>query len=127
MFVVTVSQHQAISPYSVCWYLVSAGVALEAQAGDRGFVCHSDPSGGAGVPQVVMVDLPLSGSHHQTGAVQSEVHRGQWTVHPDGPQDTGDTNAHIIHLIHTHKTVFDYYIYILTNILIYTIQCYMSL
>lgn len=67
----------------VCWYLESAGVALEAQAGDRGFMCHSDLGGGAGVPQVVMVDFPLSGSHHQTSTIQSEVYCGQWTVDPD--------------------------------------------
>lgn len=63
-------------------------------------MCHSDPGGGAGVPQVILIDLPLSGSHYQTSTVQSEVYRGQWTVHPDGPQDTADTHAHIMHLIY---------------------------
>lgn len=64
---------------------MSADVALETQAGDGGFVCHSDPGGGAGVPQVILVDLPLSGSHHQTSPILSEVYGGQWTFHPDGP------------------------------------------
>ena len=49
-------------------------------------MCTSDPGGGAGVPQVVLVDLPLSGSDHQTGTVWSEVNRGQRTVHPDRPE-----------------------------------------
>ena len=67
--------------------LLSAAVALETQAGNQGLVCHSDPGGGAGVPQVVLVDLPLSGSHHQTSPIKSEVHGGQRTVQTDGPQD----------------------------------------
>lgn len=54
-------------------------------------MCHSDPSGCAGVPQVVLVNLPLGGSHYETGTIQGEVHRGEWTLHSDGLQNTGDT------------------------------------
>lgn len=63
-------------------------VALETQAVDGGFVRHGDPSGCAGVPQVVLVNLPLSGSHDQTSTIQSKIHRGEWTLHPDGLQNT---------------------------------------
>lgn len=52
---------------------------------------HSDAGGGAGVPQVVLVDFTLSGSNHHTGSIQCEVHRGQRTVYSDGSQDAGDT------------------------------------
>lgn len=69
-------------------YLSSACVALETQAGDRCFVCHSDPGGGARIPQVIQVNLSLGGSDRQAGAVQSEVYRGKRTFHPDGSQDT---------------------------------------
>lgn len=72
-------------------YLVSAAAALEAKAGDRGFVCHGDLGGGAGVPQVVLVDLSLRRSDHQTCAVQSEVHGGQRSVHSDWPQDAAQS------------------------------------
>lgn len=74
-------------------YLVSARVALETQAGHWGFMCHGDLGGGARVPQVILVDLPLSWSYHQAGTVQGEVHRGQQTVHSDGSQDTSVTHA----------------------------------
>lgn len=40
-------------------HLVSAHVALETQAGHGGFMCYGDPGGGARVPQVILVDLPL--------------------------------------------------------------------
>lgn len=69
-------------------YLRSAGVTLETQAGDGCFVCHGDPGGGARVPQVILVNLSLGRSDHQAGAVQSEVHRGKRTFHPDGSQDS---------------------------------------
>lgn len=52
-------------------------------------MCHGDPGGGAGVPQVVLVDLPMSGPEHQTSTVQSEVHCGQRAVHTDRLQAGG--------------------------------------
>lgn len=81
-----------------------SAAALEAQAGDGGFMCHGDPGGGAGVPQVVVVDLPLSGPDYQTSTVRSEVYRGQRTVHPDRPQDTGDTQYIADNVQKTSKT-----------------------
>lgn len=50
-------------------YLGSACVTLETQAGDGCFMCHSDPGGGAGIPQVILVNLSLGSSDHQAGAV----------------------------------------------------------
>lgn len=60
-------------------------------------MCHSDPGGCAGVPQVILVNLPLSGPHYQTSTVESEVHRGEWTLHADGLQDAGDPKTHELH------------------------------
>lgn len=57
---------------------------------------HCDPGGGAGVSQVVLVDLPVSGPDHQPSTVQSEVHSCQRTVHADGPQDAGDADEHAV-------------------------------
>ena len=72
-------------------YLESAAAALEAEAGDGGFVRGGDSGGGAGVPQVVVEDLPLRGAHHQPRAVRREVYRREGAVHPDGPQHAAGT------------------------------------
>lgn len=82
-----------INTWGQVMYFVSAHVALETQAGHWGFMCHGDPGGGARVPQVILVDLPLSWSYHQAGTIEGEVHRGQQTVHPDGSQDTSVTHG----------------------------------
>lgn len=79
--------NQITSPL-VGGYLASVGAALKAQAGHGGFVSHGDPHGGAGVPQVVLIDLPLCGAHHQTGTVRSELHWCQRTLCADVAQDS---------------------------------------
>lgn len=75
-----------------CPHLAPAAVALVTQAADGGPVCGRGPAGAAGVPQVVLVDLPLGGAHHQPRAVRREVHRGQRGVGPDGPEDAAETH-----------------------------------
>lgn len=54
---------------------------------------HGDLGWCAGVPQVVLVDLPPSGADHQANAVQREVHRGERTLHTDRRQDSADRDV----------------------------------
>lgn len=54
---------------------------------------HGDLGWGAGVPQVVLVDLPPSGADCQADTVQREVHRGERTLHTDRRQDSADTQT----------------------------------
>ena len=56
---------------------------------------------GAGVPQVVVVDLPLGGAHHHPRPVRGEVHRRQRSVRTDHTQDAG-THTQVTHTkLHT--------------------------
>lgn len=88
------------SGYSRCYgtYLDVFTVGrLVAQAGDGGLVCGDDLGGGAGVPQVVVVEFPLGGAHHQPRAVWSEVYGRQWRFHPDAAQNAkGENNTRFV-------------------------------
>lgn len=69
------------------FYLVF-DAALKPQAGDRGLVCSRDPGGGAGVPQVVLIDLTLSGPHDQTRPIRKEVYSRQRTLRSERTHQT---------------------------------------